>query len=231
MTVDEFRRFVEDTGYLTDAEQGDGSTIYNVLAGNLKDEDDISWRNDFQGQQADGNAPVVHVSWNDAMAYAAWLAEVTGEAYRLPSESEFEYSLRAGSTTAYWWGRAAPRDEVENLTGEEDRMAGRWEWPDPFERYGDDHWGPAPVRSFEPNPFGLYDAGGNVMEWVQDCYASTLEGIPQNGAPRTGNDGCNRVLKGGSWATPPAMTRSAQRTSARANRSTSLVGFRVARDL
>ena len=69
--------------------------------------------------------PVIHVSWNDATAYAAWVAEETGEAYRLPTESEFEYALRGGSTTTFWWGRGAPRDTVENLTGEEDRMAGR----------------------------------------------------------------------------------------------------------
>ncbi|MEM9302882.1 MAG: SUMF1/EgtB/PvdO family nonheme iron enzyme [Pseudomonadota bacterium] len=231
VTVAQFRIFVETTGHVTDAEQAGESTIYNVLSGNLKKESGISWRNSWQGQNAEDDDPVVHVSWNDAMAYAAWVAQETGEAYRLPTESEFEYALRAGTTTPFWWGRGAPRDTVENLTGEEDRMAGRWEWPAPFERYGDDHWGPAPVASFTANPFGLLDIGGNVMEWVADCYVASLDGVPLDGSARPDAGECNRVLRGGSWATPPAKTRSAQRTTARPTQSTSLVGFRLARSL
>ena len=231
LTVGQFRRFVEATGYVTDAEKNGRSTIYNVLAGSLKDDAPATWRNDFQGQDADDDLPVVHVSWNDATAYATWLAEQTGQPYRLPTEAEFEYALKAGTTTPYWWGTGAPRDEVENLTGERDRMAGRWEWPNPFERYGDDHWGPAPVASFETNAFGLFDMGGNVMEWTLDCYAGSLAGVPTDGSARTDGNCGVRVLKGGSWATPPAMSRSANRSSLQPNRTTALVGFRVARDL
>ena len=231
VTVADFRRFVEATGYVTSAEETGESTIYNVLGGGLKTEAGITWRQDFQGQEAKDEEPVVHVSWNDAKAYAEWLASETGQPYRLPSEAEFEYALRGGTDSPYWWGSGTPREEVENLTGERDRMAGRWEWPDPFDRYGDDHWGPAPVKSFQPNPFGLYDIGGNVLEWVADCYSAGHANAPADGsAVTTGNCGVH-VLKGGGWALPPAMSRSASRSSAQSDRSTCLVGFRVARDL
>lgn len=231
VTVAQFRAFVDATGYVTDAEQAGQSTIYNVLAGSLKDEAGVSWRQDFQGQGANDEDPVVHVSWNDANAYAEWLANETGENYRLPSEAEFEYALRGGSETRFWWGDGSPRDEVENLTGERDKMAGRWEWPEPFDRYGDDHWGIAPAKSFQPNAFGLYDMGGNALEWVQDCYHSSLDGLDAAGKPYVGGTCGTRVLKGGGWALPPRMSRSASRSSAQPDRVTCLVGFRVAKDL
>lgn len=231
ITVAQFRAFINDTGYVTDAETAGESTIYNVLAGSLKDEAGVTWQQDFQGQDANDEDPVVHVSWNDATAYAQWLAEQTGENYRLPSEAEFEYALRAGTQSRFWWGDDSPRDEVENLTGERDKMAGRWEWPEPFDRYGDDHWGIAPAKSFQPNPFGLYDMGGNALEWVQDCYHSSLEGLDPGGDAYTSGSCGTRVLKGGGWAVPPRMSRSASRSSAQPDRVTCLVGFRVAKDL
>lgn len=231
VSVAEFRRFVDATGHVTEAESTGSSTIYNVMAGNLKDDAGVTWRNDFSGQDANDDDPVVHVSWNDAQAYADWLAAETGERYRLPSEAEFEYALRAGTTTLYWWGRGSPRDEVENLTGDGDRMADRWQWPDPFERYDDGHWGPAQRGSFVANPFGLFDMGGNPMEWVADCYASSLANRPVNGSAVTQADCSRRVLRGGSWATPPRMARSSNRVSSTPTRSTAIAGFRVARDL
>ncbi len=231
VTVGQFRQFISETGYVTDAEKTGSSTIYNVLGGSLKTEDGVTWSMDFSGQEADDETPVVHVSWNDANAYASWLSEKTGQTYRLPSEAEFEYALRAGTDSEYWWGDGTPRDEVENLTGDGDKLAGRWEWPSPFRRYRDNHWGPAPIGTFVANPFGLFDIGGNAMEWVADCYSGSLEGIDPNGAPRT-DGSCNlRVLKGGSWASPPDLVRSAYRSSAQDNRTSCLIGFRVVRAL
>lgn len=231
ITVAQFRAFITDSGYQTDAERNGESTIYNVLAGNLKKRESITWQNDFSGQSANDDDPVVHVSWNDAVAYANWLSQQTGERYRLPSEAEFEYALRGGTTTPYWWGRNAPRDTVENLTGDGDKMADRWEWPDPFERYEDGHWGPSPVAEFEPNPSGLYDMGGNVMEWTADCYVANLESVPEDGSAAPGNNCTVHVIRGGSWAGAPDSVRSASRTSAGATATSCLLGFRVARSL
>jgi formylglycine-generating enzyme required for sulfatase activity len=231
VTVAQFREFVEATNYQSDAEKNGQSTVYDVVAGTLKKEDGVSWRDNFQGRDAQDQFPVVHVSWNDAVAYARWLSEQTGAHYRLPSESEFEYALKAGTTSPYWWGTERVREKVENLTGDGDKIADRWEWPNPFERYRDGHWGPSPVSTYVTNPFGLFDIGGNAMEWASDCYRDTLEGISANGAPRIIPDCTLHVLKGGSWASPPRMARSAYRSSAQATRSSCLIGFRLVRDL
>jgi len=230
-TVGQFRQFVEATGYQTDVEKGGASTFYDMADGSVKKILGISWRRDYENKSADDRLPVIHVSWNDASAYADWLATTTGKAYRLPSEAEFEYSLKAGSTTAYWWGKGTPKQKVENLTGERDGNDGPWQWPNGFRRYGDGFWGPAPVASFKPNPNGLHDMGGNVMEWVADCYRSTLEGIPLTGIARTDGNCELHPIRGASWASQLELARSAYRSSARAGRSASIIGFRVARDL
>ncbi len=231
VTVAQFRSFVTDSGYQTDAERNGESTIYNVLAGNLKKREEITWQNNFRGQSADNDDPVVHVSWNDAQAYSDWLSQQTGETYRLPSEAEFEYALRGGTTTAYWWGRTTPRDTVENLTGDGDKMVDRWEWPDSFERYEDGYWGPSPVAEFEANPSGLFDMGGNVMEWTADCYVANLDSVPEDGSAAPGNNCSVRVIRGGSWAGAPSTVRSASRTSAGSTATSCLLGFRIARSL
>lgn len=230
ITVGEFRRFIEASGYQTDAEIQGESTVYNVLSGSLVQKSGVNWRHDFVGKPATDALPVVHVSWNDAKAYVAWLASETGQAYRLPSEAEFEYALRGGTKSPYWWGASAPRRKVENLTGQQDKIANRWQWPDAFARYGDGHWGPAPHGSFRENPFGLYDIGGNVMEWVADCYGQ-LDALPGDATALEQEDCSKRVLRGGSWASPPKRARSASRVSAAPSKVSSMIGFRVARDL
>ncbi len=230
ITVGEFRRFVEATGYVTDAEKAGESRIYEVRDGQLVSASGVDWRKDFNGDDARDELPVVHVSWNDAAAYTAWLSEQTGKAYRLPTEAEFEYALRAGTTSPYWWGDGTPRKAVENLAGARDKIAS-WEWPESFARYGDGNWGPAVVGSYDANPFGLHDIGGNVMEWVSDCYEPTLDGIPVDGSGRQTSDCARRVIKGGSWASQPRFARSAHRIPAAAEATTCIVGFRVVRDL
>ncbi len=222
----QFREFVNDTGHVSDSENNAESTIYNVLAGNLRKRENITWQNDFQGQAANPDDPVVHVSWNDAVAYVNWLSGKTGETYRLPSESEFEYALRAGTDTPYYWGRNAPRNEIENLTGERDKMAQRWEWPVSFDNYDDGHWGPAPAANYTPNPFNLHDMGGNVMEWTNDCYRSDLNRVPNDGSSYNDSNCTVHVIRGGSWAGAPATVRSASRTSAGSTTTSCLLGFR-----
>jgi formylglycine-generating enzyme required for sulfatase activity len=231
VSVGEFRLFVEATGYTTDAERSGGSRVYDLNTGRMDRQSDINWRHDYAGRTADDNLPVLHVSWNDAAAYAEWLAERTGRGYRLPSEAEFEYALRAGSQTPFWWGNGTPDRAVENVTGDRDQSPTGARWNVAFRRYSSGFWGPAPVGSLEANPFGLYDMGGNVMEWVEDCWHDSYVRAPGDGTAWV-NPGCNRrVIRGGAWSSTPAMSRSAFRIASADDGTDMRVGFRVARDL
>ncbi|MDT8450990.1 MAG: formylglycine-generating enzyme family protein, partial [Wenzhouxiangellaceae bacterium] len=170
VTVGQFRQFVEATGYVTDAERKGASRVYMASSGRVDERRRVTWEDNYLGDRADDTLPVVHVSWNDASAYAEWLAEQTDRAYRLPSEAEFEYALRAGSQSRYWWGNGSPEEPVENVTGDGDQFRNERSWTVAFRRYSDGFWGPAPVGSLAGNPFGMFDMGGNVMEWVRDCW-------------------------------------------------------------
>lgn len=231
VTVAQFRAFVERSGYKTDAEKLGDSTVYDHFSGRLTKRDGVTWEMDYEGRKARDDDPVVHVSWNDAHAYARWLAQGTGKGYRLPTEAEFEYALRGGKTTRYWWGDGSPPRVVENLTGEGDISRSQRQWSTFFKGYTDRHWGPAPVASFAPNPFGLYDIGGNVGEWVLDCWHDTYIRAPVDGSAWV-NPGCKlRVIRGGYWASSPDQARSAYRVSAQPDRRDARIGFRIARDL
>lgn len=231
ITVAQFRLFIEETGYTTDAERNGSSRIYREGSGRIDEQRGIDWRNDYLGEQADDDLPVIHVSYNDALAYVNWLARRTGRSYRLPSEAEFEYALRAGTTTPYWWGEGSPEDPTENVTGTGDRFIDQRAWTNAFRRYEDGFWGPAPVASLRPNPFGLFDMGGNVMEWLEDCWHDNYVRAPDDGSAWV-NPGCNRrMLRGASWSSTPAMSRSAFRLSSTMESTDARVGFRVARDL
>ncbi len=231
VSVAEFRRFVRESGYRSDAEQRGDSNAYDERTGRIVKRSDVSWENDFQGGRAKSVEPVVHVSWNDAVAYAQWLSDATGQRYRLPSEAEFEFALRAGTTTAYWWGDGHPTRVVGNLTGEGDRSRSKRTWAKAFENYRDGFWGPAPVARFEPNGFGLYDLGSNVSEWTEDCWHQNFLRAPEDGSAWV-NRGCTkRVVRGGSWGSEPDQARSAYRLGVAADTGSARVGFRVAREL
>lgn len=231
VTVAEFRTFIQDTGYRTDAERAGSSRVYDPRSGRMDRQNRITWEHDYVGDPADDDLPVVHVSWNDAQAYARWLSEQTGRNYRLPSEAEFEYALRAGSQSRYWWGEGSPGSVVENLTGDGDSSPTNARWNVAFRRYSDGYWGPAPVGSFDTNPFGLHDMGGNVMEWTDDCWHDSFVRAPGDGSAWI-NPGCDRrVIKGGAWSSTPAMARSAFRLSSVPDSTDMRVGFRLARDL
>lgn len=231
VTVEQFRLFVQATRYQTDAERTGTSSTYSEDSGRMDAQRRITWQNDYAGNRAENDHPVVHVSWNDANAYAQWLAQSTGMRYRMPSEAEFEYALRAGSTTVYWWGDGNPDRVVENLTGDGERSPSRRSWSNVFPNYDDGHWGPGPVRSYPPNPFGLHDMNGNVSEWVDDCWHDTYVRAPTDGRSWV-NPGCERrVIRGASWASAPDQARSAFRLNAPADTRGARVGFRVAREL
>ncbi|MBS0566003.1 MAG: formylglycine-generating enzyme family protein [Proteobacteria bacterium] len=231
VSVGEFRAFVDDAKYVTDAEKLGGSTVYDEDSGRTIERRGVSWRNDYSGAVAGDDLPVVHVSWNDAVAYAQWLSARTGKRYRLPSEAEYEYALRAGTTTRYWWGDGNPPPRIANLTGDGDKSPMQRRWTNAFPRYSDGYWGPAPIGKFPPNPFGLRDIDGNVADWIEDCWHDNYLRAPANGRAWV-NPGCQRhVVRGASWGSAPDQARSAFRTSLPVDARNAQVGIRVARDL
>lgn len=231
ITVGQFREFVRVSGYQPDSIKLEGASIYDEGTGAMRDDPNAGWQTDYAGRPADDRLPVVNISWNDAKAYAEWLSQRTGKTYRLPSEAEFEYALRGGTTSRYWWGDSAPKTKVENLTGSADRSPSGRRWSNAFPGYRDGYWGPAPVMSFAPNPFGLYDIDGNVSEWVQDCWHESYLRAPRDGTAWI-NPGCGvRVVRGGSWGSSPEQVRSAYRQGADASVRSGRVGFRVLREL
>lgn len=231
VSVGEFREFVRVTGYKTTAENEGSSSIYDESSGRMVDGRGVTWQDDYRGRRATDNLPVVHVSWSDATAYLEWLSERTGKRYRLPSEAEFEYAVRAGSVTRFPWGDGDPQRVLGNFTGAQDHSPARRSWRKAFPNYADGHWGPSPVRSFPANPLGLFDLEGNVSEWIEDCWHDTYIRAPRDSRAWV-NPGCERhVVRGGSWGSDPDQVRSAFRLSALTTTRSARVGFRIARDL
>lgn len=231
VNVAQFREFVRASGYVPDSDKLGGASVYDESSGRMQTLASADWRDDYAGARARDNDPVVNVSWNDANAYAQWLSQRTGKHYRLPSEAEFEYAERGGSATRYWWGDGTPTNKLENLTGGADRSPSHRSWSNAFANYDDGWWGPAPVMSFAPNPFGLYDTAGNVSEWAEDCWHDNYTRAPRDGSAWV-NPGCNlRVIRGGSWGSAPEQDRSAFRQAAPADTRSGRVGFRVVREL
>ncbi len=173
---------------------------------------DNTWDQGWGG----GQRPVINVNWYQVNQYVNWLSKRIGEpgVYRLLSEAEFEYAARAGTNTAYSWG-----DSVGKGHANCDGCGSQW-----------DYRQSAPVGSFPPNAFGLYDMHGNVFQWVGDCYHSNYIGAPADGSPWTTS--CEqdyRVRRGGSWYTEPRNIRSARRDKSVPGDRDNDLGFRVAR--
>ena len=162
-----------------------------------------------------GTHPVINVSWDEVQQYVAWLSKMTGRPYRLLSEAEWEYAARAGTTTIYSWG-----DEIGKGKANCKGCGSEWDGRS------------APVGSFAPNQFGLYDMHGNVWEWVEDCLHTNYEGAPKDGSAWIAEGDCNnRVLRGGSWFGDPLGLRSALRFWFPADDHAFDLGFRVGRTL
>ena len=168
-----------------------------------------------------GRRPVINVSWDDARAYAAWLSERTGKAYRLLSEAEREYVTRAGTTTPFWWGGSISTKDA-NYNGTETYLGGP---------AGESRRRTVPVDSFRPNPWGLYQVHGNVWEWTQDCHNDSYAGAPADGTPWTSGNCSRRVLRGGSWLVNPGYLRAAIRYGYSTDFRLSINGFRLGRTL
>lgn len=231
VSVGEFGRFVTATDYEPRATERGHSMAYDARSGNFVRGSGIDWRSGYDGRPAAANMPVVHVAARDAEAYTAWLSKQTGAHYRLPSEAEFEYALRAGSSTRFPWGEGVPPAGSENLTGALDVSPQGRRWSNAFPGYQDGWWGPAPVATLAANAYGLHDMAGNVSEWVADCWHAGYRRAPANGSAWI-NPGCrNRLYRGGSWASAPAQVRPAWRASGGTDVTNARVGFRVVRQL
>ena len=220
VTEEEFLTFLRETGYQP-------KPCDRLL--------DMSWRSPRPGlAYSPGSAdsprqPAVCVNWYDAQTYVAWLNDKVREQvfpsrggdgpYRLPSEAEWEYAARAGTTTARWWGDAIGVGNA-NCHG----CGSEW-----------DNRLIAPAGSFGPNPFGLYDILGNVWQWNNDCWNENYAGAPKDGSTWTTGNCDRRVMRGGCWSNSPVFVRSATRTSGDAGGRdydyATYVGFRVARTL
>lgn len=158
----------------------------------------------------ESNYPVTNISWHDAVDYAEWLSQKTQKLFRLPSEAEWEYAARAGTTTRFFTGDSL--NNAANCAGCGGQWAGK---------------SVAPVGSFDPNEFGLYDTHGNVWEWVQDCWTDNYDHRTESAAAIE-IDGCERqVLRGGSWYNDASYARASYRGNEKAYFRSNGVGFRV----
>ena len=142
--------------------------------------------------------PVINVDWYDARDYLRWLSRKTGKHYRLPSEAEWEYATRAGTTTNFWWGDQASPEQGNFASGEF-----------PLDT------GTVPVKSYQPNPRGLYQVHGNVQQWMQDCSSDNYNGAPADGSAWLQKDCDYRMLRGGNWITSANTAKSYVRDSSR----------------
>jgi len=229
VTQAQFAAFVSATGHA----MGGGCQVW---AGEWRTPPDADWTDPGYGRMPFDDEPVTCVSWNDAEAYVQWLARRTGRHYRLPSEAEWEYAARAGSTGDYFW--AVPGTDADaaactfaNVYDASGARANGFGWA-PF-GCDDGFARAAPVGSFRPNAFGLHDMIGNVWEWTADCYQAPYPATPVDGsAVQSATGSCERrSVRGGSWITRPSRQRVSFRGRDPADARYSFFGFRVARDL
>lgn len=177
-------------------------------------EDEPGWKR--------GRHPVLQVSWHHVQQYIRWLNGKTGRSYRLPTEAEWEYMARAGTTTIYNTGDTITTDQA-NFRG---RNAAR------PTTHGAKIFQALPVGSFAPNSFGIYDVHGSVAEWTQDCWHETYDGAPTDGSAWKDGEACERyVIRGGNWGNGYRSIRSSIRTGYKPHRFSVSFGFRLARDL
>lgn len=232
VTVADYRRYVQASNARPRATRRGHSIIYDERSGNFTRSSGVDWRSGYDGTPAIANSPVMHVSVRDAEHYAMWLSEQTGRSYRLPSEAEFEYAMRAGTSGRYPWGNeGTPPPLSGNFTGGEDVSPSGRRWFNAFVGYGDGWWGPAPVATFEPNAWGLHDMAGNLSEWVADCWHASYRRAPADGVAWF-NPGCRqRVIRGGNWANAPEQTRAAWRQSQDSDTTSARIGFRLVRGI
>ncbi len=220
VTVKEFRDFVDDTKYKTDAEKGDGGMIFSNKENRWVPQKNMKW--DSVPWKIADNQPVVFVSWNDAQAFCKWLSRKEKLRYRLPTEAEWEMACRGGAVwVRYPWGNKLPGDRDTNFGDGNPKL------PASLTTVNDGYEYVSPVGSYPPNGFGLYDMDGNVMEWVQDYYDRNYYETSPINDPQGPATGSGRVNKGGNWFASPTDCRCAFRGFSGETMSFWNLGFRV----
>ncbi len=229
VTRGQFRQFVKDSGYKTDAEKGDRPGAWGWDPERQIDDfsEKYSWRN--AGFKQTDEHPVVNVSWNDAVAFCKWLSRKEEKTYRLPTEAEWEHACRAGTKTRYYSG-----DDPETLAKvgnvADATVAAKfpgWDWTI---KASDGYVFTAPVGRFRPNAFGLYDMHGNAWQWCADYYRKDYYGKSPADDPKGPDTGTVRVLRGGSWNDWAFKAGSAVREWFPPDERYHFFGFRVARN-
>ena len=217
VTLGNFLTFYHSSGYKTEAEtDGKGGRGFDS-AGKFDDHQKPEYTFWNWGKKQTNDHPVVNVSWNDAVAFCEWLSKKEGKTYRLPTEAEWEYACRAGTTTAFHYGASLSSTEA-NFIGS---------LP-----YGDAAKGPTvgnttPVGSYRPNAFGLYDMHGNVLQWCQDWYDKDYYANSPTDDPQGPVAGSSRVVRGGCWFFNALLCRSAIRGGIEPTDRYDILGFRV----
>ena len=221
VTVGEFKKFISDTNYKTQAEKGDGCYVY--ANGDWGKKSDANWKNPYF-QQSD-NEPVVCISWNDAKAYTKWLSRKTGKNYRLPTEAEWEFVARAGTSSKWSFGdNKSDLKKYANIADSSTSFSWKENWNDGYKNT-------APIGSFRPNPWGVYDMHGNVWEWCEDWYLDSYNSTPKDGSANHSQNKNRKVLRGGSWYYDATNSRSANRYWYYPSYRDNFVGFRLQRTL
>ena len=229
VTVAQFARFTEETGYRTDAERdAAGGFGIDFTSGLVQQQSGITWRDPgFPGFVPGDDHPVVLISWQDAERFCAWLSKREGRTYRLPTEAEWEYAARAGASTAYAFGDD-PQALAQHANVADASLSRALPAVDFAEDFDDGHAFLAPVASYPANAFGLYDMHGNVWEWCSDWFQSDAYVSATAKDPQGPAQGRFRAIRGGGWFNPAAQNRAAQRVYFEPRfRYCLLSGFRV----
>ncbi len=219
VTVGQFRKFIDATGYKTKAEKGNGCFVDK---GDKWEKDpNANWRN--PGFSINDSHPAVCISWNDAVAYAKWMEGKGGKSYRLPTEAEWEYAARDGGKNVKYAGGSGQRSG--NIADE----SGKRKFPEwkASSGYDDKYVYTAPVGSFQPSALGLYDMDGNAWEWCSDWYGEKYYTNSPKDNPKGPEKGQYRVLRGGSWTRNEWYGRAGNRGSAAPTIGANDSGFRL----
>jgi len=224
VTREAFERFVKDTAY----EVGESChTRYeNGARSNVKRD----WLR--PGFEQGPNHPVVCVDWNGATAFAEWLTKRTGQTYRLLTEAEWEYAARARTRSSYHFGDQS--SDLCRYANVIDRSEKKVDSRLVAANCEDGYVNTAPVKTYLPNAFGLYDMSGNAWEWVLDCWHDNYRGAPEEDAGKPWEMNCSedsRVLRGGGWNSAIGSARSAFRYRLPPDVGDNFIGFRLARVL
>jgi formylglycine-generating enzyme required for sulfatase activity len=206
VTVGQFRAFVKATKYVTETEKLGGARQWDAAERVHKRDPAILWNK--PGYEQTDDHPVVCVTWNDAQAFCKWLSDQEGMAYTLPTEAQWEYACRAGTTTARYFGDAEDELHAHAWTGTNAEQEAH------------------PVGQKRANPWGLYDLYGNAWEYTADCYSAGYYAVSPRVDP-PGADQGDRAMRGGSRIDWPALYRSAAREHIAQDHSSNIVGFRV----